>query len=312
MTFRPRMTAQTRFYRTLQPLKMRSWAGVVADVWRVRGEKGGGGFYVSPDPRLVVFLGEPPRHLALSTAETAPGHSGLTAFYVPAGTPLWSSMSESADFAHLDLHLQAGPLAQRMAGLLPRDALNEVRFLGQSDLLASLSGLIADEVIAPRRPTLMLDGLVTALLTEVFSLPPDDLALHSGGLAPWQMAALADHLQRNLTRRISVAELAEVVGLSESWFAHAFRKANGDTPQRWQLGRRVEAARDLIAQGDLSLAEVAQASGFADQAHLTRAFRSAFGVPPSQWRKQHMLQGRIAQDGSNQDGLAQERIEFPT
>lgn len=312
MSFRPRMTAQTRFYRTLQPLKMRSWAGVVADVWQVRGEKGGGGFYVSPDPRLVVLLGDPPRHLALSTDEDGPSRSGLAAFYVPAGTPLWSSMSESADFAHLDLHLQAGPLEQRMAGLLPRSTLGEVRFLGQSDLIASLSGLIAAEVAAPRRPTLMLDGLVTALLTEVFSLPPEDQTPQSGGLAPWQMAALTDHLQRNLSRHISVAELAEVVGLSESWFAHAFRRANGETPQRWQLARRVEAARDLIAAGTQSLAEVAQDTGFADQAHLTRAFRAAHGMPPSQWRRQQMLQGRIAQDGSNRPALAQETRRFPT
>ena len=45
MTFMPRMTAETRAIRTLRPLSWRRWPGVIADVWHVHGEAGGGGFY---------------------------------------------------------------------------------------------------------------------------------------------------------------------------------------------------------------------------------------------------------------------------
>ena len=52
------MTAEIRAVRTLRPLSWRGWQGAVADAWHVRGEAGGGGFYVSPDPRLVVLTGD--------------------------------------------------------------------------------------------------------------------------------------------------------------------------------------------------------------------------------------------------------------
>ncbi len=93
MAFRPRMQAQTRAYRTLEPLRVRTWPGVVADVWHVEGGAGGGGFYLSPDPRLVVFLGTPPRKLSLSASETGGSVSDVSVLYVPAGQPLWSAMA---------------------------------------------------------------------------------------------------------------------------------------------------------------------------------------------------------------------------
>lgn len=124
MAFRPRMQTQTRHYRTLQPLRVRTWPGVVADVWHVQGAQGAGGFYLSPDPRLVVFLGTPPRSLSLRTSESGHPMSDVAMLYVPAGQPLWSAMDGEETFAHLDFHLEAGPLQQRLAGLIPSGKLS--------------------------------------------------------------------------------------------------------------------------------------------------------------------------------------------
>jgi len=54
--FLPRMQSSTRALRTLAPLAYRRLPGAVADVWTVHGEAGGGGHYVAPDPRIVIFL----------------------------------------------------------------------------------------------------------------------------------------------------------------------------------------------------------------------------------------------------------------
>ena len=53
----------------------------------------------------------------------------------------------------------------------------------------------------------------------------------------------------------------------------------------WQTRLRLEAARDMMRDPALPLAEIAYATGFADQAHLSRAFRAAHGMPPSAWRR---------------------------
>lgn len=294
MAFRPRMQAQTRSYRTLRPLRVRAWPGVVADVWRVEGGAGGGGFYLSPDPRVVVFLGTPPQTLSLSTRETGNPVSDVSIMYVPAGQPLWSTMGGEEQFAHLDFHLEAGPLQQRLSGLVPAGKLSELVMLcadADASRARVLAQMIADEVERPSRPSLMLDGLLSAMLADVFSLPNKEQE-HSGGLSPRQVATVKRHISEVFPRRVSVSELAELCGLSESWFSRAFRQSTGDTPQRFMARHRLEAAMQLMLTTDRGLAEIADATGFADQAHLTRLFRASHGLPPSQWRRMRLEQDR--------------------
>ncbi|CAM3704376.1 AraC family transcriptional regulator [Cereibacter sphaeroides] len=78
--------------------------------------------------------------------------------------------------------------------------------------------------------------------------------------------------------------MAQVVGLSESWFTRLFRDTTGVTPLQWQLRQRVELAQTLLEE-NLSVAEIADRLGFSDQAHLTRVFRQVTGQPPGAWRR---------------------------
>ncbi|MBR9763478.1 MAG: helix-turn-helix transcriptional regulator [Rhodobacteraceae bacterium] len=285
--FRPRMEARTSALRTLRPLAFRRLGGAIADVWHVHGDIGGGGFYIAPDARLVIFLDGTPPDMAMRTGVGHPETRGPRAMFIPAGVPLWSRLDAEQDLSHIDFHLDAGPLAQRL-GRVGGGRLDQVRFLRDGPTLHSLARLAAEEVQAPRRGPMLLDGLLTALLGEIFATEPEaEAQAHRGGLSPWQAAAVEKHLRQHLTRQIPVAELAEVAGLSESWFARAFKQSFEETPQRWQAHLRLDAARDMMARPALSLSEIAQATGFADQAHLSRQFRQRFGQPPSAWRRAH-------------------------
>lgn len=286
MAFRPRMQVQTHSYRAVRPLRVRTWPGVVADVWRVQGQSGAGGFYISPDARLVVFLDGAPRSMSFRTNESGNAVRGVSMLYIPAGQPLWSHLQEDEDFGHLDFHLQAGPLTQRLAGLATPSTLSStlIRDGAGSATARSLAAMVANEVEHPSRPAMMLDGLLSALLADVFDLSCETDA-PGRGLSRRQMAAITKHVRRVFPERVSVGELAALCGYSESWFARAFRHSNGETPQRWMTRLRLEAALDLMTSTNLGLAEIADATGFADQAHLTRIFHSVHGLPPSQWRR---------------------------
>lgn len=85
------------------------------------------------------------------------------------------------------------------------------------------------------------------------------------------------------SRRVSMAEIEAVCSLSRWELARQFRLAFGVSPSRYHLLRRIDHARDLILRA-VPLAEVALATGFADQAHLTRHFHGAVGMPPGRWR----------------------------
>lgn len=80
-------------------------------------------------------------------------------------------------------------------------------------------------------------------------------------------------------------ELAEVAGLSRYHFARRFRDEVGEPPWAYVRRVRAEQARRLLESG-ASPAEVAYATGYTDQPHLTRDLRERFGRTPGQIRRQ--------------------------
>ena len=81
----------------------------------------------------------------------------------------------------------------------------------------------------------------------------------------------------------TLAELAALSGMSRFQLLRGFARETGTTPHAYLLQRRVRLARQLLVAGR-TLAEVALEAGFADQSHMTRAFRRQFGVTPACYR----------------------------
>ncbi len=82
----------------------------------------------------------------------------------------------------------------------------------------------------------------------------------------------------------SLADLAQLSGLSRFQLVRQFSKAHGLPPFAWLLQHRLRLARQLITSG-MALGEAAVVSGFADQSHLHRHFVRCFGFTPGQWQR---------------------------
>jgi len=91
-----------------------------------------------------------------------------------------------------------------------------------------------------------------------------------------------DFLIAAAARTVASEELERVSGLDRFALARQFRAAFGTSPHRFQVGRRLARAQAMIAAGT-ALSEVAAATGFADQSHLTRHFSGRFGLTPGRW-----------------------------
>jgi len=90
-------------------------------------------------------------------------------------------------------------------------------------------------------------------------------------------------LDAERTRVVHSSELEPITGLTRYDLARQFRIMLGTSPHRYLLMRRLAFARDRIHQ-QCPLVDVACEAGFADQAHFTRAFKSAFGLTPARYR----------------------------
>ena len=107
-----------------------------------------------------------------------------------------------------------------------------------------------------------------------------------GGLAPWQLKRACDAMEANLGASRSISHLAGECDLSSSHFARAFKETTGMAPHQWLTRRRVQRARELLAQSTMELAEVALACGFVDQSHFSRVFARMEKQSPGRWRRQ--------------------------
>lgn len=88
---------------------------------------------------------------------------------------------------------------------------------------------------------------------------------------------------------LRVEDMAEACHLSVSSFYRSFRKYTGKTPMQYLGEYRLQQAAQLLTHSDQTLWQTARACGFCDEFHLSRNFKSFYGISPSQYRKQTQL-----------------------
>jgi AraC family transcriptional regulator len=108
----------------------------------------------------------------------------------------------------------------------------------------------------------------------------------SGGLAVWQQRRALEFMHENLDARVRLADLARECELSVTHFARAFKTTFGITTHQWLTNRRIDRAKELLADTSTALAEIAMQSGFGDQAAFTRTFHRLVGMTPGTWRRE--------------------------
>jgi AraC-like DNA-binding protein len=131
------------------------------------------------------------------------------------------------------------------------------------------------------------DRFVVALADALLALDPSA----AGRPLPPSCALAVDRARQFLDahhdRAVASAELEAITGLDRFALARHFRARLGTSPYRYLVMRRLDQARSLMRAGH-SVADAAQACGFADQSHLTRQFHNAYGLPPGRWRAIHL------------------------
>jgi len=132
------------------------------------------------------------------------------------------------------------------------------------------------------------DALGVTLLHELMRLNNGNAAPEPatrGGLAGWQQKRVTDYIEDNLAEEIPLATLAGLATLSPYHFARAFKHSFATPPHRYHTGRRIERAKVLLSDPDLSVTAIAAQIGFREGSSLTAAFRKLTGKTPSEYRR---------------------------
>lgn len=177
---------------------------------------------------------------------------------------------------------------------------SDVRDHAPFDAIGTAVAPAAADLLAARRlPTLKTSG-ASALEVEETALALLRQALRAGQKAGAARQASRPgtearsrrwaeevelHLAASPGRRWTLAALGRQVGCSPYHLARRFRAVSGKSIHRSLMAIRVALAAERVLAGEDDLSGLAQELGFASHAHLTTAFRSAHGLPPSALRR---------------------------
>ena len=134
------------------------------------------------------------------------------------------------------------------------------------------------------------------------------LALAAAESASNPVSAVLEYMRAHLYESLTVADLADLVSLSPSAFAHLFRDITGRSPYQFLKEMRLDRARELLVDGNFTVARISKVVGYASVSHFISEFRGRFGVTPRAYYDAHALHHELdtqrAKDATTRATLA--------
>ena len=197
-------------------------------------------------------------------------------YLIPPRLPFQYALSSLA--AHVWLHFFSDTLQQ---------ALPSEIFSVPFDKMELLQRVMANAVIgAPdtTESTVEVNLLCRMLLNEFFRCP--EFLVHTQTLGiPMPLRRVAEYIRQNCDAKISIQELAALARMTQVQFTRQFAKYYHQTPKEYCCNARVDHAKTLLMQTELSTKEIAERCGFSDCYHFYHQFKKSVAMTPSEYRE---------------------------
>ena len=180
------------------------------------------------------------------------------------------ALSESAHFRHIQFR------AIELAVLLTRAGLHASSNASMENNARDIK--LIQEARSIEELAFILHGIIDRVSLQIISfqgLP------HAAA-----MRKAESFIRENLTRRISLKEIAAVAGLSAPYFSTIFKEEMGENLSRYVNRLRVEKASRLLLETSLTLSDIAGECCFEDQSWFSKIFKSFTGISPGKFRSQ--------------------------
>lgn len=181
--------------------------------------------------------------------------------------------------------------------LFPETILEEVLYVIDRDRLTCCGGTattdLALQLIQSHNGLELANASAVYLFKDRYRLGNETQVKHDrepvGYTMPSKLRDAVILMERNLEEPLSPKEIAHILGVSQRQLQRIFQRNTGTTPIRYYINVRLDRARGLVTQTDMSIAQIATACGFGTAEQFSRAYSKHFQISPSRDR----TEGRI-------------------
>ena len=193
----------------------------------------------------------------------------------------------------LRIHVIGSTLAERLGYALRQSASKDAfgvhpRVARDRAIQRLARALVSSEDVHGLFDETYANAVGVAIIARLITVHVDSLARRTGrpsaGLQQWRLQRVIDYVDAHFADAITLADMAEVAGLTRMHFARQFRIATGIRPHEFLLRRRIDIAQKLLRSSRAALAEIALSVGFQAQPHFTTTFKRIVGETPHRWR----------------------------
>jgi AraC family transcriptional regulator len=211
-------------------------------------------------------------------------------FLTPARVPL-RYKGVGGPYRHVTCRFDRGTFEDvtGLADAWEGSALQACRSIRLPELNVALLRLAREALVPGFASELLVGGLAHCMLVDLsryFRGLSSDARPVKGGLTPRQLRRIQDHADQATGSLLSIAEFAQICGISSGHLMRAFKQSTGQTIHAYVEQVRVAKAQRLLCETDLPIKTVAAEMGFASASSFSFAFRRATGGTPLAFRQE--------------------------